>query len=155
MALAVSPASIEIAEIKMTPTQVALVQASFEKVVPIADDAAALFYERLFQIAPDVRPLFKTDIKEQGRKLMTALATVVRSLDHLDTVLPAVKALAVRHTQYGVKPQHYEPVGAALLWTLQQGLGEGFTPETAEAWRTAYGLLSTTMIEEAYSHSEA
>jgi nitric oxide dioxygenase len=139
----------------MTPTQVALVQSSFEKVAPIADAAAALFYERLFQIAPDVRPPFKSDMKEQGQKLMATLGTVVRSLDRLDAVLPAAKALAVQHTKYGVEPQHYEPVGSALLWTLQQGLGEDFTPETAEAWRTAYGLLSRTMIETAYSPSEA
>jgi hemoglobin-like flavoprotein len=139
----------------MTPTQVALVQSSFEKVAPIADAAAAMFYERLFEIAPETRPLFRNDMKEQRQKLMAALGTVVRSLDRLDSILPAVKALAVSHARYGVKPQHYEPVGAALLWTLQQGLGDGFTPETAEAWRTAYGLLSETMIAEAYSHSEA
>jgi hemoglobin-like flavoprotein len=139
----------------MTPTQVALVQSSFEKVAPIADAAAALFYERLFEIAPETRPLFKNDMKEQRQKLMAALGTVVRSLDRLDSILPAVKALAVNHTRYGVKPQHYAPVGAALLWTLQQGLGDGFTPETEAAWRAAYGLLSETMIAEAYSHSEA
>ncbi len=139
----------------MTPAQIVLVQMSFEKVAPIADTAAALFYQRLFEIAPDVRPLFKTNMSEQGRKLMATLGTVVRSLDRLDAVMPAVKTLAARHVDYGVKPQHYEPVGAALLWTLKQGLGDAFTPETAEAWGTAYGLLSGAMIEAAYSPSEA
>ncbi len=133
----------------MTPTQVALVQTSFEKVAPIAADAAALFYGRLFQIAPDVQPLFKGNMDEQGRKLMATLAMVVRSLDRFDAVLPAVKTLAIRHVDYGVRPSHYTPVGAALLWTLEQGLGTDFTPETAEAWRAAYGALSTAMIQAA------
>ncbi|WP_297297430.1 globin family protein [uncultured Methylovirgula sp.] len=139
----------------MTPEQISLVQSSFAKVAPIADEAATLFYARLFQIAPDVRPLFKGDLEDQGRKLMAALGTVVRSLDRLDDVLPAVKALAVRHADYGVEPEHYAPVGAALLWTLKQGLGEAFTAETAEAWHTAYGLLSNTMIAAATAPSDA
>lgn len=138
----------------MTPEQIHLVQSSFEKVVPIADDAAALFYGRLFEIAPEVRPLFKGDMADQGRKLMMTLGTVVRSLDRLDSIMPAVKALAVRHVEFGVKPRHYEPVGFALLWTLQQGLGEAFTPETSEAWAKAYGLLSKAMIAAATAPSE-
>lgn len=134
----------------MTPTQVTLVQTSFEKVAPIAAQAATLFYGRLFQTAPEVRPLFKGAMDQQGRKLMATLGTVVRSLDRLDAVLPAARALAVRHVDYGVRPDHYAPVGAALLWTLEQGLGAGFTPETAEAWRAAYDMLSTEMIGAAY-----
>ncbi len=102
----------------MTPTQIALVQSSFEKVAPIATDAAALFYERLFQTLPEVRPLFKRDMDDQGRKLMATLGTVVRSLDRLDAVLPAATGLAIRHVEYGVRPEHYEPVRPALLWTL-------------------------------------
>jgi nitric oxide dioxygenase len=139
----------------MTPEQINLVQSSFEKVVPIADDAAALFYARLFEIAPEVQPLFKGDMADQGRKLMMTLGTVVRSLDRLDSVMLAVKALAVRHAGFGVKPRHYEPVGFALLWTLQQALGEAFTPETSEAWAKAYGLLSEAMIAAVYAPSEA
>lgn len=137
----------------MTPTQITLVQSSFEQVAPIAADAAALFYERLFQALPEVKPLFKRDMDEQGRKLMATLGTVVRNLDRLEAVLPTATALATRHVAYGVRPEHYEPVGAALLWTLQQGLGKDFTSDTAEAWRAAYGLLSTAMIKAAYSHS--
>jgi hemoglobin-like flavoprotein len=134
----------------MTPTQIALIQSSFEKVVPIAPAAASLFYNRLFETAPEVKPLFKSDMDEQGRKLMATIGTVVRHLDKLEEILPTVKSLAVRHTRYGVQPEHYAPVGAALLWTLEQGLGADFTPETAAAWGTAYGALSSVMIEAAY-----
>ena len=134
----------------MTPMQIALVQSSFEKVAPIASDAAALFYRRLFETAPEVRPLFKNDIDEQGRKLMATLGVVVRNLDQLDAILPAAAALARRHVDYGVRPEHYAPVGAALLWTLEQGLGAQFTPDVAEAWAAAYATLSAAMIEAAY-----
>lgn len=134
----------------MTPTQIALVQSSFEKLTPIAPDAAALFYQRLFETAPEVRPLFKANMDEQGHKLMATLGTVVRNLDQLDTVLPSVQQLAVRHIAYGVRPEHYALVGAALLWTLGQGLGADFTSDTAEAWSAAYGVLSAAMIEAAY-----
>jgi len=135
----------------MTPQEISLVQSSFEKVVPIAPQAAALFYGRLFETFPDVKPLFKGNMDEQGNKLMATLTTVVRSLDKLDSILPAVQNLAVRHIAYGVRPEHYAPVGAALLWTLEQGLGADFTPETASAWAKAYGVLSTAMIEAANS----
>ena len=109
----------------MTPEQVALVQQSFAKVAPISEQAAALFYGRLFEIAPAVKPLFRGDIEEQGRKLMGMLGAVVNGLGNIETILPAASALAKRHVDYGVKAQHYEPVGAALLWTLEQGLGLG------------------------------
>lgn len=134
----------------MTPSQIDLVQSSFAKVVPIAETAASLFYGRLFEIAPEVKPLFRGDMKEQGRKLMTTLAVVVNGLKAPDTILPAAKALAVKHVGYGVTAEHYAPVGAALIWTLEQGLGDGFTPETRDAWLAAYTLLSGVMIEEAY-----
>jgi nitric oxide dioxygenase len=134
----------------MTPAQIALVQSSFERIAPTASTAAAIFYQRLFETAPEVRPLFKTEMDEQGRKLMATLAAVVHNLDRLDAILPTARDLAVRHVQYGVRPEHFGPVGAVLLWTLAQGLGPDFTPDTAEAWRTAYGLVSRVMIEAAY-----
>ncbi|WP_072392076.1 globin family protein [Hyphomicrobium sp. CS1BSMeth3] len=134
----------------MTPSQIDLVQSSFAKVVPIAETAASLFYGRLFEVAPEVKPLFRGDMKEQGRKLMTTLAVVVNGLKAPDTILPAAKALAVKHVGYGVTAEHYVPVGAALIWTLEQGLGDDFTPETRDAWLAAYTLLSGVMIEEAY-----
>lgn len=139
----------------MTPDQIALVQDSFKKVVPIADVAAGLFYGRLFEIAPEVKPMFRGDIKEQGRKLMATLGVVVTGLTRLETVLPAASALAKKHVDYGVKAEHYAPVGAALLWTLEKGLGDAWTPELAEAWGTAYGTLSTFMIAEAYGQAQA
>ncbi len=139
----------------MTPDQVKAVQDSFKKVEPISEQAAALFYGRLFEIAPSVRPLFHGDIAAQGRKLMATLAVVVDGLSNLETVLPAASALAKRHVGYGVKPAHYEVAGEALLWTLERGLAKQWTPELAAAWGAAYRVLSEFMIGEAYGHSAA
>ena len=135
----------------MTPAQVELVQDSFVKVAPIAEQAAALFYGRLFEIAPEVRSLFDGDMTEQGRKLMATLAVVVNGLASLDAILPAASALAKRHVAYGITPGHYAPVGEALLWTLERGLGTGWTQDLAAAWAAAYATLSQFMIGEAYS----
>jgi hemoglobin-like flavoprotein len=129
----------------MTPEQITLVQTSFRKVVPIAGTAADLFYGRLFEIAPDVRPLFPDDMTEQKSKLMAMLVTAVSNLHQLETILPAVKALGERHKGYGVTPEYYTPVGAALLWTLEKGLGPDFTPETKAAWTEAYTALAGVM----------
>ena len=129
----------------MTPDQVKLVQDSFAKVVPIADTAADLFYDRLFAIAPEVRPLFPEDIKPQKTKLMQMLATAVNNLHQVERIVPAVQDLGRRHVGYGVTDAHYEPVGAALLWTLEQGLGPAFTPATREAWTAAYVTLASVM----------
>jgi nitric oxide dioxygenase len=131
----------------MTPQQIALVRESFAKVVPNKDEAAALFYDRLFAIDPSTRPLFRGDMKSQGAKLMAAIAAVVKSLDRIETMLDDLRALARRHDRYGVQEAHYASVGAALLWSLEQGLGFDFTPEVRDAWATAYGLLSSAMIE--------
>jgi hemoglobin-like flavoprotein len=139
----------------MTPDQVTLVQQSFARVAPISETAAVLFYDRLFEIAPSVVPMFPTDMKEQRKKLMATLAVVVGGLSNLDAVLPAASALAKRHVSYGAKPEHYPVVGAALLWTLEKGLGDGWTPDVAAAWTAAYGTLSGYMISEAYGRSEA
>ncbi|MBA4791039.1 MAG: hemin receptor [Rhizobiales bacterium] len=133
----------------MLPSQVELIQSSFAKVAPISEAAAGLFYGRLFEIAPEVKPLFKGDMSEQGRKLMATLAVVVKGLSNLDAVVPAAQVLAKRHVAYGVTEAHYAPVGAALLWTLEQGLGDAFTPEVKAAWAEAYGLLASVMIAAA------
>ena len=133
----------------MTPDQIALVQSSFAHVVPISDTAATLFYTRLFELDPSLRPLFHTDMPSQGRKLMDMLRVVVNGLNRLDELVPAVQALGRRHATYQVEDQHYETVGAALLWTLRQGLGEGFTPEVEDAWKAAYAVLSATMQQAA------
>ena len=133
----------------MTPRQKELVQTSWEKVVPISDTAASLFYGRLFELDPALKPLFTSDIKEQGRKLMTMITTAVRALDNLPGLVPAVQALGRRHTGYGVKDSHYATVGEALLWTLEKGLGADFTAETKEAWVVVYTLLANTMKDAA------
>jgi hemoglobin-like flavoprotein len=130
----------------MTPQQVALVRQSFDQVVPIREQAAALFYDRLFTIDESTRPLFRGDMRSQGAKLMAAIGAVVKSLDRIETMLDELRALARRHDRYGVREEHYASVGAALLWTLEQELGSGFTPDVREAWATAYGLLSSAMI---------
>jgi hemoglobin-like flavoprotein len=139
----------------MTPDHVKLVQESFAKVAPISETAAVLFYDRLFDIAPKVRSMFPTDLTEQRRKLMATLAVVVGGLGNLESVLPAASALAKRHVSYGAKAEHYPVVGAALLWTLEKGLGDGWTPDVAEAWTAAYGTLSGFMISEAYGRPQA
>jgi len=112
-----------------------------------------MFYGRLFELAPEVRPLFKGDMAEQGRKLMATLAVVVGSLHSLPTILPAVSTLAKKHVEYGLKPTHYASVGAALLWTLERGLGAAWTPEAAKAWTNAYATLSNFMVGEAYGRT--
>jgi hemoglobin-like flavoprotein len=139
----------------MTPDQVTLVQQSFAKVAPISEAAAVIFYDRLFEVAPSVKPMFPADMKEQRKKLMATLAVVVGGLSNLESVLPAASALAKRHVGYGAKAEHYPVVGGALLWTLEKGLGDGWTPEVAEAWTAAYGTLSGYMISEAYGSAVA
>lgn len=134
----------------MTPQQIERVQANFAKLAPIADRAAATFYERLFETAPEVKALFPNAMEAQRQKLVAALAMVVDNLGDLDAIAPAVAELAMRHVAYGVRPEHYDAVGAALLWALEQGLGSDFDPAAREAWTQAYSALSATMIAAAY-----
>jgi hemoglobin-like flavoprotein len=134
----------------MTDEQIALIEASFQKVAPIAEPAAALFYARLFELDPALRPLFaQSDLAAQGRKLMAAIGFVVGNLRKPEQMLPAVRALGARHAGYGVESRHYATVGAALLDTLEKGLGADFTAETRDAWAAAYGVLAGTMIAAA------
>lgn len=139
----------------MTPQQIDLVQSSFAKVAPLADTAAVIFYDRLFEIAPEVRPLFHGDMAEQRRKLMTTLGVVVNGLKDLEAILPAARTLAVKHAGYGVKASHYTPVGEALIFALDRGLGRDFTSEVKSAWLAAYGALSSVMIAAAYGEQDA
>lgn len=129
----------------MTPDQIELVQQSFAKVEPIAGQAADLFYDRLFEMAPSIRPLFADDMTKQKAMLMSVLANAVTNLHRPETIIPTVEALGRRHVGYGAKPEHYELVGASLLWTLQQGLGDDFDQTTREAWAAAYSLLADVM----------
>ena len=131
----------------MAPADITLVKDSFRKVLPIADQAAALFYARLFELDPELRHLFRGDMIEQGRKLMAMIATAVASLERLDALVPAVRQLGKRHAAYRVTEEHYATVGAALLWTLEKGLGPEFTTPVRDAWTSTYSLLANTMIE--------
>ena len=131
----------------MNPHQIALVQDSFIHVLPIPDETASVFYDRLFALAPDTRALFRHDMVEQGRKLVLTLATVVNGLDRLDDIVPVAQELARRHVDYGVANRHYAAVGSALLATLAQLLGDDFDPATEAAWGAAYALLSGVMID--------
>ena len=136
----------------MTPTEIGLIRTSWAAVEPIADTAAGLFYSRMFELDPAIERLFRrTDMAGQRKILMQTLSVVVKSLDKLDQIVPAVQALGRRHAGYGVRESQYATVGAALLWTLEQGLGEAFTPAVREAWTAAYGTLASVMIEAAKS----
>jgi hemoglobin-like flavoprotein len=139
----------------MNLNQKQIIRQTFAEIEPIASVAAALFYNRLFEIAPETRALFQYELGgpgmvQQGAKLMQTIAVAVAHLDTLHTVLPAIEALARRHVAYGVEPAHYDIVGAALLWTLEQGLGGAFTPEARAAWAELYAAIANTMRQAAY-----
>lgn len=133
----------------MNDQQITLVQESFAKVAPIADQAAAMFYQKLFELDPSLKPLFKGSMEEQGKKLMKMIGLAVNSLGRLESLVPAVQNLGERHNGYGVKEADYDTVGSALIWTLEQGLGNDFTPACRDAWVTTYTLLANTMKEAA------
>lgn len=130
----------------MRPTDVLLVQDSFRRLLPVSDQAAALFFARLFELEPDLREFFGGDIAVQGRKFMTLLGGVIAGLDQIDSLLPTVRRLGARHTRHDFDEQHYAAVGAALLWTLEKSLGRNFNSATREAWTDTYSLLANTMI---------
>jgi hemoglobin-like flavoprotein len=129
----------------MKSSQIELVQSSFAQVSIVAEDVASMFYWRLFTLDPDLRAMFRGDVKEQGKKLMTMLGNVVANLRDLDKIVPTIQSLGARHLGYGVRDEHYETVGIALLWTLEQGLGHDFTDDLRDAWTAAYTLLADTM----------
>ena len=133
----------------MKATDTLLVQDSFRKVLPIAEQASALFYARLFELDPSLRRLFRGDMTDQGRKLMTMLAVAVTALDRPETIVLTLRNLGARHADYGVQDDQYATVGAALLWTLEKGLGPEFTPEVRNAWTKTYAMISSTMIDAA------
>lgn len=133
----------------MTDEQIKLVKTSFGKVERVAEEAAVLFYARLFELNPGLQPLFKNDIREQGLKLMQMLKLAVNGLDDIDALIPAVRALGARHAAYGVEDNHYDAVATALLWTLEHALKADFTPETKSAWAEVYNLLAQTMKDAA------
>lgn len=134
----------------VTTAQIELIKETWSKVVPIADTAATLFYQRLFETSPHLAPLFDgVDLPEQRNKLVKAINMVVMSLERIDTLVPTIRELGQRHVGYGVEEAHYADVGAALLWTLATGLGDAWSEDAASAWTNAYRLLADTMIEGA------
>lgn len=134
----------------ITPRQIQLIQQSFAKVEPISDKAAEIFYNKLFEYEPSVRPMFKSNMQNQGRKLMSTLKVAVKALDDLDGLVPVLQKMAVKHVEYGVRAEHYTPVGNALLYALKVGLGEDWTPELRQAWVEVYRLIAKTMKDAAY-----
>jgi hemoglobin-like flavoprotein len=139
----------------MSPQQIDLVQKSFAEVKPIAAAAADLFYKRLFMLDPSLRPMFKGEMSKQGQMLMSMIGAAVAGLRNLEKLAPVVRQLGARHAGYGVRTEHYTTVGTALLWTLEEGLGDKFTPQVREAWAAAYDLLSEVMQLGALEPAEA
>jgi hemoglobin-like flavoprotein len=134
----------------VSPTQIQLVQSTWHQLMPIENEAARVFYERLFEMDPTVRRLFKTsDMREQGRRLTAMITLAVEGLSQLENVVPAVRDMGKRHAGYGVKDEHYDTVGLALIWTLEHGLGDDFTPQVRDAWIDVYTLLADTMKQAA------
>jgi hemoglobin-like flavoprotein len=133
----------------MTPNQIDLVQRSWNQVVPMGEAAVLMFYERLFFVDPSLRLMFRGDMKRQSRKVLEMITFTVSGLSRLDEIVPIVQSLGRRHAVYGTRDEHYVTVGAALLWTLEQGLGAAFTPAVREAWAAAYALLANTMKDAA------
>ena len=139
----------------MNKEQIVLVKRGFAKVERVAEEAAVLFYAKLFDISPELRPLFVTDIDKQGRKLMQMIATAVDGLDNIERITPLLRDLGARHVVYGVEEGHYDTVGKAFLWTLQRALGDDFTAADSEAWATVYSLIATSMKEGARAEATA
>lgn len=133
----------------MTPEQIHIVQTTWLRLLPIKDVAARLFYDRLFELDPSVKRMFRADIREQGQKLMQVIDAAVNGLSRFEQIVPMIQAIGRRHAVYGVQDHHYGIVGDALLWTLQKGLGAEFTPQVRDAWTIVYGTLATTMREAA------
>ena len=139
----------------ITPQQKQLVQKTWVMVVPIADTAAELFYGRLFELEPEYRKMFKNDMTEQGKKLMKTINIAVEALDDVEPLVPVLKQMGADHAGYGVQERDYNVVGAALLWTLEKGLGDAFTDEVKNAWGAVYELLASVMKEGAAEAEQA
>lgn len=139
----------------MTDEQIVLVQTSFDRIIPVAEEAAVLFYARLFELDPSLRPLFTADIRELGLKLMQMLELVVNSLRDFETLRSELRALGFRHAVYGVEDHHYEMVEAALFWTFEKALEDEFTLQTREAWTEVYELLARTMKDGGHAGNAA
>jgi hemoglobin-like flavoprotein len=130
----------------ITPEQVQQVQSSFTQLLPMAEAVGEMLYSRIFELAPEARALFKEDIRPQAKRTMAAVKVAVEGLDRLDDVAPFLIRLGARHVNYGVRPEHFTVVGEALLWTLEEGLGDSFTPELRDAWAAAWDVVAGAMV---------
>lgn len=135
----------------MTTKQIKLVQESWQLVAAMdSQSVGSLFYNRLFEIAPQVRPMFsRSPLDEQSRKLLSMISYVICKLKSLDDIMEEVKKLARRHVNYGVQEEHYIMVGRALLWTLETGLGDKWNNELEKSWTVCYAILAEAMIKAA------
>jgi hemoglobin-like flavoprotein len=139
----------------MKPSHITLVQSTFDQILPISDIAVMNFYDRLFQLDPSLRRLFNGDLQIQGKKLMDAISIIVGNLNCPERIVPGIRALGRRHAAYGVQDAHYATFAEALIWTLEHGLGDAFTPDVRGAWSAVYDLLATTMKDAASTNMEA
>lgn len=137
----------------MRPEQIALVQRSWRSVALVGDTAAEMFYGKLFSLDPGLRPLFRNDLRDQGRNLTAMISVAVHSLARPEKILGAVRQLGARHVAYGVREEQYAQVRVALLWMLEQVLGEAWTPEVRDAWSATYDFLAGAMLEGACEFS--
>jgi hemoglobin-like flavoprotein len=130
----------------LSADDIARVRSSFDRIWSISEHTSDLFYSRLFEIAPEIRPMFRNDMDEQKRKFMSTLAVIVGCLDDSNKLAPLTDRLARQHGEFGLQAAHYAVVEDALLWSLQRGLGEKWTPAVAASWSKAYGIVSNSMI---------
>ena len=135
----------------MDAATIEVLRRSFARIAELRPDVTAVFYERLFEVAPAVRPLFTSDIQEQQRKLLYTLVTIVECVDKPEKLVNLLTTLGQRHVRYGAQPEHYDVVGGVLLWTFEKVLGAEFTPEARRAWTEAYGVVANTMKAAAAS----
>jgi hemoglobin-like flavoprotein len=133
----------------MDSATINLLRSSFEDIASRKVDVAAIFYDRLFEVAPGVRPMFRSDMEEQRKKLIAALSTIVQYVDNGEKLVSYVSSMGRRHQGYGAKPEHYDVVGQVLLWTFENVLGPEFTPEVRAAWTGAYTAVAGIMIDAA------
>lgn len=150
-----SPSRFSFLDSFMNAPDIMLVKGSFRKLSPTAEQVAALFYARLFELDPTLRNLFHGDMATQGCKFMQMIASAVAALDRTDAIAGTFRQLGARHVQYGVRDEHYATVGAALIWTLEKSLGSDFTPPVKSAWTATYALLARTMMDGAHSAENA
>jgi len=130
----------------LTIAQINLIRDSFDRMQPHVEFASMLFYDRLFEIAPELRGLFRADMAGQGMRFMSTMSVILQNLDDPEALGPYLERLAIGHGAYGVKPKHFRPMGQALIQTMRETLGSGFPEDAAAAWGAAYDHIARQMI---------